>query len=144
MGKSYIGDIDDKDNSFIDPDYKRQSLEENPFDGVSSTPVKKYHGLKVERCRYLEDAGCASICIHTCKIPTQLFFNKDMGIPLKMEPDYDDFSCVFKFGVSPSASELELGKIDPNESELLTSCFAQCQTKKSEAIKKDICQYLAE
>jgi hypothetical protein len=26
----------------------------------------------VERCRYLEQAGCASICINSCKVPTQV------------------------------------------------------------------------
>lgn len=25
------------------------------------------HGLLVERCRFLEAAGCASICMNTCK-----------------------------------------------------------------------------
>eukprot|EP00611_Tribonema_gayanum_P031647 TRINITY_DN91_c0_g1_i1.p1 TRINITY_DN91_c0_g1~~TRINITY_DN91_c0_g1_i1.p1 ORF type:complete len:227 (+),score=22.85 TRINITY_DN91_c0_g1_i1:78-758(+) len=29
------------------------------------------HGLLVKRCRYLEEAGCASVCVNTCKIPTQ-------------------------------------------------------------------------
>ena len=26
----------------------------------------------VDRCRYLEEAGCASICINSCKVPTQV------------------------------------------------------------------------
>jgi hypothetical protein len=29
-------------------------------------------GVLVERCRYLEEAGCASICINSCKVPTQV------------------------------------------------------------------------
>ena len=29
-------------------------------------------GLKIERCRFLEESGCASICINTCKVPTQV------------------------------------------------------------------------
>jgi hypothetical protein len=32
------------------------------------------------RCRYLEEAGCASICINSCKVPTQEFFAKDMCV----------------------------------------------------------------
>ncbi|EFJ43024.1 hypothetical protein VOLCADRAFT_106966 [Volvox carteri f. nagariensis] len=55
--------------------------------------VGKGHGVLVERCRYLEQAGCASVCINSCKIPTQTFFAKDMGLPLTMTPNYDDFSC---------------------------------------------------
>jgi Beta-carotene isomerase D27-like, C-terminal len=40
--------------------------------------------LQVKRCRYLEDAGCASVCVNTCKVPTQEFFMKDMGLPLQV------------------------------------------------------------
>lgn len=29
-------------------------------------------GVLVERCRYLEEVGCASICINSCKVPTQV------------------------------------------------------------------------
>ena len=50
-------------------------------------------GVRVERCRYLEEAGCASVCINSCKVPTQEFFARDMGLPLTMTPNYDDFSC---------------------------------------------------
>ncbi len=28
--------------------------------------------MLVERCRYLEQAGCASVCINSCKVPTQV------------------------------------------------------------------------
>ena len=147
MGKSVIGDIDFKDESFIDPSnnvlYGDEAKASGEFHSLSS--IGRFHGLKVERCRYLEDAGCASICIHTCKIPTQLFFNKDMGIPLKMVPNYDDFSCEFKFGVSPSEYELEQGQIDPNEIDLITPCFGQCQTTKRRTPphqKQQICEYL--
>lgn len=126
-------------------------------------------GVLIERCRYLEEAGCASICINSCKVPTQVrwtrghsrapwsvclcvcmccvcararlcvrncqgrgapdpppaslhatrtqplacpapsngsrpaypcvpppfqnFFVRDMGLPLTITPNYDDFSC---------------------------------------------------
>ena len=29
-------------------------------------------GVKVERCRVLEESGCASVCINSCKVPTQV------------------------------------------------------------------------
>ncbi|GIL64869.1 hypothetical protein Vafri_18715 [Volvox africanus] len=57
--------------------------------------VGKGHGVLVERCRYLEQAGCASVCINSCKIPTQTFFSKDMGLQLTMTPNYEDFSCQY-------------------------------------------------
>ena len=31
-------------------------------------------GVKVERCRVLEESGCASVCINSCKVPTQVLF----------------------------------------------------------------------
>lgn len=34
--------------------------------------VLKGQGVKVERCRVLEESGCASICINSCKVPTQV------------------------------------------------------------------------
>ena len=39
-------------------------------------------GLLVKRCRFLEESGCASVCVNSCKIPTQNFFLQDMGLPL--------------------------------------------------------------
>ena len=53
------------------------------------------------RCRYLEEAGCASICINSCKVPTQEFFRRNMGMDVSLEPNYDDFSCQFAFGKKP-------------------------------------------
>jgi hypothetical protein len=38
---------------------------------VPSGQVDKGMGVLVERCRYLEQSGCASICINSCKVPTQ-------------------------------------------------------------------------
>ncbi|KAJ1472893.1 hypothetical protein T484DRAFT_1557659, partial [Baffinella frigidus] len=75
-------------------------------------------GLQVERCRFLEESGCASVCINTCKVPTQEFFVKDMGIPLTMEPDYETFACKFSFGKAPLQQEVD--------EVFATACFAQC------------------
>jgi hypothetical protein len=58
--------------------------------------------LLVHRCRYLEVSGCASICVDCCKMPTQDFFNHDMGVPMRMLPDYDTLQCRFQFGVAPT------------------------------------------
>ncbi|XP_010267970.1 PREDICTED: beta-carotene isomerase D27, chloroplastic isoform X2 [Nelumbo nucifera] len=65
-------------------------------DGSSCTT-----GVFVERCKYLEESKCIGICINTCKLPTQAFFKDYMGVPLLMEPNFSDYSCQFKFGVSP-------------------------------------------
>ena len=74
----------------------------------------------VHRCRYLEEAGCASVCINACKMPTQAFFNDDMGVPMRMEPDYETLECRFKFGKAPSAEEEEEARS--------VACLAGCPT----------------
>ena len=31
-----------------------------------------YYGMMlVHRCRFLEESGCASVCVNACKMPTQ-------------------------------------------------------------------------
>lgn len=30
------------------------------------------------------------------QVPTQEFFARDMGLPLEMKPNYEDFSCQFR------------------------------------------------
>ncbi|KAH7292815.1 hypothetical protein KP509_28G000200 [Ceratopteris richardii] len=57
-------------------------------------------GVLVERCKYLEESKCAGICVHTCKMPSQKFITEYMGVPLTMEPNFEDLSCQFKFGVT--------------------------------------------
>eukprot|EP00210_Caulerpa_lentillifera_P004284 g4087.t1 len=82
----------------------------------------KGQGVLVERCRFLEESSCASICHNSCKLPTQAFFKKEMGLDVTLEPNYEDFSCQFCFGKTP----LPLDE-DPV---LQTPCFVQCPTKK--------------
>lgn len=62
-------------------------------------------GCKVAYCRYLASTNCVSACLNSCKLPTQRFFAEDMGLPLRMSPNLEDFSCQFSFGVSPDAEE---------------------------------------
>ncbi|XP_078443155.1 beta-carotene isomerase D27 isoform X3 [Wolffia australiana] len=82
-------------------------------DGSSSVS-----GVFVERCKYLEESKCVGVCIHTCKFPTQAFFKDNMGVPLLMEPNFQDYSCQFKFGVSPP---------EPGEDKtLLEPCLEIC------------------
>ncbi|CAM9285812.1 unnamed protein product [Choristocarpus tenellus] len=78
-------------------------------------------GLLVERCRFLEASECASVCMNTCKVPTEEFFMKDMGLPLEMTPNYEDFSCQFSFGKTPLPRE--------NDEAFEVTCFEQCPSK---------------
>ncbi|KDP28273.1 hypothetical protein JCGZ_14044 [Jatropha curcas] len=75
-------------------------------------------GVFVERCKYLEESKCVGICVNTCKLPTQTFFNDYMGVPLLMEPNFTDYSCQFKFGVPPPKPE--------DDSTLKEPCLEAC------------------
>lgn len=76
----------------------------------------------VRRCRYLEAGACASLCVNSCKLPTQQFFNEDMGVPMRMIPDYSTYECRFEFGVAPTPEDEEEARN--------VSCFAQCTSPK--------------
>jgi len=73
----------------------------------------KSQGVLVKRCRFLEESQCASICVNSCKIPTQNFFNENMGLPLTMTPDYETGECQFAFGKLPTFEEERLAKDTP-------------------------------
>jgi len=107
--------------------------------------VGQNQGLLVKRCRFLEESGCASICVNSCKIPTQRFFNEDMGLPMRMTPDYETGECQFSFGLSPTETD--------DLQAMTTPCLAKCpsagglrswhnnngykETKKNESNNKD-------
>ncbi|NJR68518.1 MAG: DUF4033 domain-containing protein [Synechococcales cyanobacterium CRU_2_2] len=64
-------------------------------------------GVHIQKCRYLEEAGCVGTCINLCKLPTQTFFTEDFGIPFTMKPNFEDLSCEMIFGQIPPALETE-------------------------------------
>jgi hypothetical protein len=91
---------------------------------VDGGEVREGYGVLVKRCRYLEETGCVGVCINSCKVPTQEFFEKDMGLPLTMEPNYETFECQFSFGKTPPAPEMD--------DAFASTCFAQCSTRTNE------------
>ena len=76
------------------------------------------HVVTVRRCRFLEEAGCASVCVNACKMPTQRFFNEDMGVAMRMVPDYETLQCSFQFGVAPTEADEAEARSAP--------CFGAC------------------
>jgi hypothetical protein len=53
------------------------------------------------------------------QVPTQDFFTNDFGLPLTMEPNFEDLSCKMIFGQAPLPIELDPALQQP--------CFAkQC------------------
>jgi len=88
--------------------------------------IARGQGLLVKRCRFLEESGCASICVNACKIPTQNFFNDDMGLPLTMTPDYETGECQFSFGVLPSVEDELKAKRTP--------CLSRCPSSSTSIV----------
>ncbi|GLI66286.1 hypothetical protein VaNZ11_010047 [Volvox africanus] len=57
--------------------------------------------VQIKKCRYLESSGCVGMCVNMCKIPTQTFFTDEFGLPLTMNPNFEDLSCSMIFGQAP-------------------------------------------
>ncbi|GAX75571.1 hypothetical protein CEUSTIGMA_g3014.t1 [Chlamydomonas eustigma] len=83
--------------------------------------VEEGHGVYVERCRYLEEAGCVSVCVNSCKVPTQEFFATKMGLTVTLTPNYENYSCQFSFGKTPSPPDADLAFQSP--------CFSHCPSR---------------
>jgi hypothetical protein len=97
--------------------------------GPSALALKEREGaagkdlvLKIEKCRFLEESGpCVKTCVHACKVPTQEFFQEQMGLPVAINPNMTSLGCEFVFGVAPKPlSE------DPVVN---TPCFSTCEMK---------------
>jgi len=62
-------------------------------------------GVKIKKCRYLENSGCTGMCVNMCKVPTQKFFTETFGLPLTMNPDFETLECEMIFGQAPPPIE---------------------------------------
>lgn len=62
-------------------------------------------GVRIKKCRYLENSGCVGMCVNMCKIPTQDFFTNEFGLPLTMNPNFEDMSCDMIYGQVPPPFE---------------------------------------
>ncbi|KAM0822257.1 hypothetical protein ACQ4PT_071610 [Festuca glaucescens] len=72
---------------------------------VEADGVKQRSGVLIKKCRYLENSGCVGMCVNMCKIPTQSFFTDEFGLPLTMNPNFEDMSCEMIYGQVPPPLE---------------------------------------
>lgn len=77
--------------------------------------------VKAERCRFVESTSCASVCVNTCKVPSQRWLFKDFGMKVHIQPNYDDFSCQWKFNREPPPLE--------EDEAVMVPCFANCDSE---------------
>ena len=59
------------------------------------------------QCRYLAESGCVGMCVNLCKTPTQTFFTEELGMPLTMKPNFDDYRCDMIFGQTPPSLDTD-------------------------------------
>lgn len=78
----------------------------------------------IERCRFLEASACKGMCVGLCKQPTERFFGQELGLPLNMEPNFEDGSCTMTWGEQPRADAL---------AEQNLGCFRECTLRESNA-----------
>uniref|UniRef100_A0A383VCL9 Beta-carotene isomerase D27-like C-terminal domain-containing protein n=1 Tax=Tetradesmus obliquus TaxID=3088 RepID=A0A383VCL9_TETOB len=83
-----------------DSELRSQGVEVAP--GVLREQKSVVH---IKKCRYLEASGCVGLCVNMCKVPTQSFFTNDFGMPLTMNPNFEDLSCEMVFGQVPPLLE---------------------------------------
>ncbi len=91
----------------------KSEIQEVEIIGEDNQPRQQKSGVKIKKCRYLEESGCVGMCLNMCKIPTQKFFTESFGIPLTMTPDFEDFSCKMVFGQNPPPLETESASSHP-------------------------------
>lgn len=72
-----------------------QTVDIPQADGSVKTQASQVH---IKKCRYLEESACVGLCVNLCKVPTQEFFTQEFGIPVTMNPNFDDLSCEMIFG----------------------------------------------
>ncbi|XP_074587128.1 beta-carotene isomerase D27, chloroplastic-like [Curcuma longa] len=52
----------------------------------------------IPKCRFLESTNCVGMCTNLCKIPSQSFIQDSLGMPVYMNPNFEDMSCEMIFG----------------------------------------------
>ena len=78
-------------------------------------------------CRYLAESGCVGMCVNLCKTPTQTFFTQELGMPLTMKPNFEDYSCDMVFGQKPPALSDDEVNLQP--------CYTECPQSKAGTAK---------
>ncbi|XP_074577637.1 beta-carotene isomerase D27, chloroplastic-like [Curcuma longa] len=62
----------------------------------------------IPKCRFLESTNCVGLCTNLCKIPSQSFIQDSLGMPVYMNPKFEDMSCEMIFGQQPPIDDPSL------------------------------------
>ena len=80
-------------------------------------------------CRYLQESKCVGMCQNLCKVPVQHFFTQELGMPLTMNPNFEDYSCKMIFGQQPPLLDQDEASQQPclSECEIATVSTRKCK-----------------
>ncbi|CAM6109741.1 unnamed protein product [Calypogeia fissa] len=92
-------------------------VREGEIDGVIMKST-----VHIKKCRYLEQSQCVGLCVNLCKHPTQTFILEQFGMPLTMNPNFEDMSCEMIYGLHPPPLEEDPAYQQP--------CYPLCETGK--------------
>jgi hypothetical protein len=82
-----------------------------------------FGGLVVEKCKFLQESGCKGICLHDCKLPTQEFFQDELGLSLTVSPNFVTQECQWSWGETP---------LPPTEDKSFPQgCLSGCDSRKA-------------
>jgi hypothetical protein len=84
----------------------------------------KAGGLVIEKCKFLQESNCKSICVNQCKMPTQRFFKDELLMDLNVIPNFETQECQWSFGEKAYAN----AKDDPS---LPKGCLVGCDSRKA-------------
>ncbi|XP_010522757.1 PREDICTED: beta-carotene isomerase D27, chloroplastic [Tarenaya hassleriana] len=83
--------------------------------------------VHIRKCRFLEQSNCVGMCTHLCKIPSQTFIKNSLGMPVYMNPNFDDMSCEMVFGQDPPELEDDPATKQP--------CYTSCKSNRKYGVK---------
>ena len=66
------------------------------------------------------------MCVNLCKTPVQTFFTEELGMPLTMKPNFEDYRCAQS--ISLGRHELHKVKLDlVSDNPRLGQCLKRCK-----------------
>lgn len=96
--------------------------------------ITQKSGVHIKKCRYLNESSCVGMCVNLCKVPTQEFFTKQLGMPLHMQPNFEDYSCTMTFGQCPPPLE--------EDPVMQQSCLSLCASVQDDSGSQPPCKAL--
>mmetsp|Transcript_5586 Transcript_5586/g.6372 ORF Transcript_5586/g.6372 Transcript_5586/m.6372 type:complete len:415 (+) Transcript_5586:237-1481(+) len=82
----------------------------------------QYGGIVVNKCKFLQQSGCKGMCLHSCKLPAEQLFD-DLGLPLRVIPNFDTQECQWSFGESSVSVE--------EDGDWPQGCLSGCGTREA-------------